>query len=238
MRFRAASANDISLANATSFAGRRMILIAGLGVFLAGPAQTYGVAVFVDPILADFGWSRSVISSAYAVGTLVGAGGVLLTGRLLDRFGHRRVLSVSALGFGGALVAMSRITDPWTLALGFALVRGFGIGAVLLASRTLVSQWYVRRRGQALSLVAVGGALSLALVPAANTFLITHLGWRTAWQLNALIIWLSLVPIATLFVRDRPEQVGQLPDGRTLTTNADASTAIPLLETAWHPRDA
>lgn len=115
--------------NITSFSGRTMILIAGLGVFLAGPAQTYGVAVFINPILEEFGWSRSVISSAYAFGTLAGAGGVVLTGRLLDRFGHRRVFAVSALGFGGALIAMSLTTDPWTLALGFALVRGFGIGA-------------------------------------------------------------------------------------------------------------
>jgi MFS family permease len=213
-----------------------MILIAGLGVFLAGPAQTYGVAVFVDPILADFGWSRSVISSAYAFGTLVGAGGVLLSGRLLDRFGHRRVLTAAALGFGLALVAASGIANPLTLALGFALLRGFGIGAVLLASRTLVLQWYVRRRGQALSLVAVGGALSLALVPATNAVLIDHLGWRATWQVNALVI-LLLAPIAALFVRDRPEVVGQFPDGQPSSITL-AGVASSDTEVAWQPHQA
>lgn len=66
-----------TVATATPFSGRRMILIAGLGVFLAGPAQTYGITAFVDPILDDLRWSRSIISSAYAFGTLVGAGGVV-----------------------------------------------------------------------------------------------------------------------------------------------------------------
>jgi MFS family permease len=214
-----------------------MILIAGLGVFLAGPAQTYGVAVFVDPMLEEFGWSRSVISTAYAFGTLVGAGGVVLSGRLLDRFGHRNVMTAAGLCFGAALVVMSLTANPVTLALGFALLRGAGIGAVLLASRTLVSQWYVRRRGRALSLAAVGGALSLALVPATNTLLIDMLGWRTTWQLNALVIWLVFVPTVALFVRDRPEQIGQFPDGRPFSP-ADGTATPDALDFAWRPAEA
>ena len=83
-----------------------MVLIAAWGVFLAGPAQTYGVSVFVDPMLEEFGWSRSLISSAYAIATLVGAVGVILTGRLLDRYGHRRVLTGAATGYSVAI-------SPW-----------------------------------------------------------------------------------------------------------------------------
>ncbi len=74
------------------FLGWYMVLIAGCGVFLAGPAQTYGVSVFVDPMRDEFGWSRSLISTAYAIATLAGAGAVMVSGRLLDHFGHRAVL--------------------------------------------------------------------------------------------------------------------------------------------------
>lgn len=213
-----------------------MLLIAAWGVFLAGPAQTYGVAVFVDPMLTAFGWSRSLISSAYAVATMIGAVGVVITGRLLDRYGHRWVLTGAALGYGLALVVMGAVSDPLTLTLGLSLLRGFGIGALLLASRTLVPQWYVQRRGRALSLVAVGGALSLALVPAANGWLIEQLGWRMTWWINALSVWLLFLPPAASFVRDRPEQVGQLPDGRpppsTQASDPDGG------ELAWQPRAA
>src|SRR5688500_4552317 len=94
-------------AGTKAFLGWRMVLIAGIGVFLVGPAQTYGVSVFVDPMLDEFGWSRGLISTAYAVATLVGASAVVLFGRLLDRFGHRAVLTGAAIGFGGALLAIS-----------------------------------------------------------------------------------------------------------------------------------
>lgn len=213
-----------------------MLLIAALGVYLAGPAQTYGVSVFIDPMLASFGWSRSLISSSYAMATLVGAGGVLLTGRLLDRYGHRKVLAGAALGFGLAMIVMGAVSDPLTLTLGLSLLRGFGIGALLLASRTLVSQWYVARRGRALSLVAIGGALSLATVPAANGWLIEQLGWRLTWWINALSIWILLLPVAALLVRDRPEHVGQLPDGRPPRMTETGSPGGD--ELAWQPNAA
>jgi len=165
-------------ARAAPFDGPRMLLVAAVGIFLVGPAQTSGVAPFVEPLLATFGWPRSVISTAYALGTLAGAGGVVVSGRLLDRYGQGRVLTGAALAFAAALLAASAIRDPLTLTLGFALLRGAGIGAVLLGSRTLNSQWYVRRRGWALSLGAVAGALSAALFPALAVALIARIGWR------------------------------------------------------------
>jgi hypothetical protein len=59
-----------------------MLLVAAAGTFLAGPAQISGVAPFVEPLLAEFGWPRSVNSTAYALGTLAGADGVVLSRRL------------------------------------------------------------------------------------------------------------------------------------------------------------
>lgn len=224
------------LARAAPFDGPRMLLVAAAGIFLVGPAQTSGVAPFVEPLLAEFGWPRSVILTAYALGTLVGAAGVVLSRRLLDRYGHRRVLTGAALAFAAALLAASAIRNPLTLTLGFALLRGAGIGAVLLGSRTLISQWYVRRRGWALSLGAAAGALSAALFPALAVFLVDRIGWRATWQLCALAIVLVLVPLAALVTRDRPEQVGQHPDGLPpLVTSSGEGVSE---EAAWRPRDA
>jgi MFS family permease len=195
------------------FSGWTILSAAGLAVFLSGPAQTYGVSPFVDPMLSELGWSRSLFSAAYSAGTLASAGALLLLGRQIDRWGNRLVLSLAAVAFAAALLIMGAVGGVATLLLGFALLRTCGSGVVTLAARTLIPHWFVRRRGRAFSLLGLAATLSLALFPATNEFLIGVFGWRGAWRANAVLILLVLLPIVAFVVRDRPEAVGQHPDG-------------------------
>jgi MFS family permease len=190
-----------------------MLSAAGLAVFLSGPAQTYGVSPFVEPMLTELGWSRSLFSAAYSVGTLASAGALLLIGRQIDRWGNRLVFSLAAVVFALALLLMSAVGGLVTLLLGFALLRTFGSGVLTLAARTLIPHWFIRRRGRAFSLLGLASTLSLALFPPLNEVLIDAFGWRGAWRANAVVIVLVLLPVVAFVVRDRPELVGQHPDG-------------------------
>jgi MFS family permease len=73
-----------------------MLAMAGLAVFMSGPAQTYGVSAFVDPMLTELGESRSLFSTTYSIGTLVSALTLLVVGRQIDRFGSRLVMTLAA----------------------------------------------------------------------------------------------------------------------------------------------
>jgi MFS family permease len=209
-----------------------MLFVGSLAVFLSGPAQTYGVSVFIDPMLADLGWSRSFISSAYSAATLLSAGAVLVVGRLNDRFGARIVMSAVSLVFVVALLTMGSVANPVTIVFGFTLLRAAGSGSLTLTARTMIAQWYVRRRGRAISLVGLGSTFSLAMIPPANAFLIEGIGWRSAWRINALIIALVLIPAAVFVVRSRPEEVGQYPDGEIPATDASGAGRFSD-EVAW-----
>jgi MFS family permease len=195
------------------FSGGIMLALAGLAVFMSGPAQTYGVSAFVDPMLTELGASRSLFSTTYAIGTLVSALTLLAVGRQIDRYGSRRVMTLAAIVFSGALFFMSGVAGVLTLALGFSLLRASGQGVLTLAARTLVPHWFVRRRGRAFSIIGLAATSSLAAIPIFNESLIRHLGWRDAWRVNSVIILLVLAPLLWLFVRDRPEHIGQHPDG-------------------------
>lgn len=194
------------------FYGWIIVFVSAMGIFFSGPGQTYSVSVFVDPLIEHFGWSRSLVSSLYSGGTL--CAGLLMTwmGRMVDRYGHRRMLPVVALLFALALVFMSFVFHPVMLFFGFMLIRLLGQGSMTLVSSTMVPQWFFTMRGRAMSLVALGGALSTALVPRFNTWLIAAYNWQIAWQLWAVVQALVMAPLAWLLVRDRPEQVGLLPD--------------------------
>ncbi len=199
-----------------------MLTISALALLLSTPAQSYGFSVFVDPMLADLGVSRSLLSVAYGVATLASAGFVFLIGHVIDRRGHRLVMAVTATVYVGALLFMGSVAGTVSLILGLTVLRTAGGSVLSLSARTLVSQWFDRRRGRAVSLINVGKTLGMAIVPSANALLIAEYGWRDTWRLNALVI-LLLVPVAVLLVRGRPEEIGQFPDGK-LADPLDAAT--------------
>lgn len=213
------------------FYGWVIVAVAALGIFFSGPGQTYSVSVFVDPLMSHFGWSRSLVSTLYSVGTLCAGIAMPWMGRQVDRFGHRRMLPLVAGGLALACLLMSMVINPVMLLIGFAFVRLLGQGSMTLVSTTMVPQWFRRMRGRAMSLAALGGAISTAALPRINTWLIETWNWRLAWQVWGLLLVLVLVPIAGVFVRNRPEEVGLLPDHATHTP--DSPVEVIADEEAW-----
>ena len=220
------------------FSGWTMLGVASLVLLLSTPAQTYGFSVFIDPMLTQLGLSRSLVSVVYTVATLVSAGAVFLVGGVIDRHGHRSVLAATTVVYAAALVVMGAVGGTWTLLLGFTLLRATGASVLTMTARTHVAQWFVRRRGRAVSVVNLGKMLGLAVVPPVNAALIQQIGWRDTWRVNALVVAL-LVPVALHLVRNRPEEVGQFPDGqRGIDAGVPADPADRLDQRSWTRREA
>lgn len=194
------------------FYGWVMVLVSSLVIFFSGPGQTYSVSVFIDSYINEYGWSRSVVSGMYSVGTFCAGMLMGFVGRLIDRYGHRRVTVAVSLLFGLACVWMSVVASVPMLLVGFFLVRLLGQGSMSLSSTTLPPQWFIKKRGVALSIVSVGGGLSLALLPPLNTWIIQNYGWRMCWWTWAALLWVVMAPLGYLLIRDKPEEVGLLPD--------------------------
>jgi MFS family permease len=114
------------------FYGWVVLAVAALGLFASGPGQSHIFSVFVLPIREDLGISRTAVASAYALATLVAALGLPYVGRLIDRFGARRVVLAVALLFGAAAIAFGQVTSLFWLTVGFAALRFLGQGSLML----------------------------------------------------------------------------------------------------------
>jgi MFS family permease len=207
------------------FYGWVMLAVAALGMFASGPAQSHLFSVFIRPISEDLGISRTAVSSAYAGATLVAAFGLPYVGQLVDRFGVRRVVLTVALSFGAACMAFGSVDDVLLLAAGFAALRFLGQGSLMLCSANLVAQWFSRKRGFALSLMALGFSASIAVHPALAQWLIDQVGWRETWLWLGLMTWALLLPLVLLLVQNRPEDLGLVPDGRPVDATSAGQTA-------------
>lgn len=208
------------------FYGWRIVGYAALAFAATGPGQTAGVSVFVDPLIRDLGMSRSAVSTAYLIGTLAGALALPWVGRALDRYGIRRTMAVIGAAFGGVLVALSMISGIVGLTAGFVGIRMAGQGALGLTATTAAALWFDRRRGTASGIVTGLGAVGISLTPLIAEALIADYGWRTAWLLCGVGVWLVVLPIALWGMRDRPAVLGQWPDGHVPPDAAAAERAM------------
>jgi MFS family permease len=195
------------------FRGWRIVLLATITAALTGPGQTVGVSVFVDPMIETLGLTRSELSTAYLIGTLLGAVALIPVGRWIDAVGARRAMTLIGIAFGLGLLVMSGVQGFVTLVLGFTLIRWLGQGSLQLVSTLAVTPWFERRRGFAFGVMTTATAVLMSLTPVLLGAAIGLVDWRIAWIIAALAIWLVVVPIARFGIIDRPSDVGQYPDG-------------------------
>ncbi|MEJ7839213.1 MAG: MFS transporter, partial [Thermomicrobiales bacterium] len=203
-----------------TFSGWRMVLVSALVVYAAAPGMTYGTTAFVDPLTSELGISRSLFSSAYAFATIASAIVLLLIGRYFDRWGSRRLMTAAIVGLGIGVLWLSFSAGPIGVFIGFAITRTFGQGIMPLASRILIPHWFLRHRGRAYSAIGIAGTMSIATLPPVHEWLITQVGWRALWRIDALVLIVALAPFVWWRVRDLPEDIGQQQDGRTTLDDA------------------
>ncbi len=195
------------------FYGWVIVFISALSIFFSGPGQTYSVSVFIDSYISEYGWSRSFVSSLYSFGTLAAGFGMAVIGRQIDRRGHRTMMPIIAAAFAAATFWMSIVIHPLMLFIGFFSIRLLGQGSMTLAGSTLAPQWFERKRGRAMSLMALGGVIGAAALPPFNAWLIETWSWQVGWRFWTVALLAIMVPLGRFLVRNRPESVGLNPDG-------------------------
>ncbi len=207
------------------FSGPRIVFFSAVLLMMSTPGQTSGVSVFIDPMMAGLDLTRSQVSTAYLVGTLLGALGLPSVGRYLDRRGPRRATMIIGAAFGAALVGMSGVGNLVFLALGFTGIRLLGQGGLSIVAGIAPGRWYERRRGAAIVATTSLGSAAAVAIPLLSTFVIIHFGWRQAWLLLAVLVWLIVPSIGRWGLIDDPTDVGQRMDGNSPGTGPQNTSA-------------
>lgn len=215
-----------------------ILLVGTFGLIMTSPGQTYAVSIFIEHFITDLGISRSLVSTLYTVGTLVGSFALPFVGRQFDKRGARTTMVVISGLFGLVCIYMGFVQNALMLLLGFTGIRMLGQGSLSLVSTNVINQWWVERRGLIMGVSGLLLALfGTGLFPNLIQGLIEQVGWRSTYMLLGGSLLLVMVPMAYLFVRHAPEMFGLLPDGR-LSPAATVTTAAPLVEEHWTREEA
>ena len=174
----------------------------------------YSFSVFYVALLEQFGWTRAASAGVFSLFVIVygvaGAG----AGALTDRFGPQRVISAGAVILSVGLVACSQLSDLWQFYLFFGVVCAIGSSAAgWIPCVVTVSGWFSRRLGAALGITSAGIGVGILLLVPFTQLMISWFGWRTAYLVLAGIVLGGVAPIALLFLRGKPEELGLMKDG-------------------------
>ena len=192
-----------------------------------------GVGTFFVALERTFGWNRTTLSGAFALSRAEGALLGPLEGFLVDRLGTRRMVIVGYLVMGLGFIFYSQIQTVWHFYVAYiAISLGSGVGG-WIAFVTLINNWFSRRRALAMSIAVSGIQLGGFLVPLMAWGIESH-GFRmTALGIGAVLIVVA-VP-ASRFIRNLPEDVGDLPDGAPAPRAGSASAPSTQADSADVP---
>jgi len=199
---------------------------------------TFGISVLMPPIAKSLHMTATQLGLAMSIVGVVGAASSFLTAWLIHRIGIRWTLTIGLgillicfLLLGGALV-----TSLAGFIVVFGISAGLGSGMFFVSIQNLIAAWFIKRRGTAMSIMITGSGLGgLVAAVAISRILIATSSWRAVFFVFAACALVAgiLVPV---FVRNKPADVGQLPDGgetgATVRTRRTYQT-----EVHWRVRD-
>jgi MFS family permease len=167
--------------------------------------------IFLKPIAEDMGWGRGALAMALLMGALGTAVAAPIAGLIIDRIGARAVMATGAAVIGLGLLAGSIVTHLWQLYLAFAFIGCGLMAATVIPCSLVISNWFVSRRGMAMSGAFVGTSVGgMVMSPIAN-WIILNWGWRTAFVLSGIEILVLVVPVVLFTIRTRPSEMGLEP---------------------------
>ena len=181
----------------------------------------HAVGPFLKPMVADLGVDRAAFSLVIALGLFLYGAFMPWVGSLADRLGPRLVTSAGSILLAVSLGLVGYCQNLWQLALVYGVLASLGLAATgPVVANAVVSRWFNRRRGTAVSLLGSASMTGMSLLVPVVAWLIQLFGWRQTYGLIGAAVLLGMLPLCLFIVRDTPESMGLAADGDALTPEA------------------
>jgi MFS family permease len=215
------------------FYGWVIVGVAFVTMGLSVNART-AFSLFLPPLIEEFGWSSGLTAGAFSFGFLVSALMSPVLGRWVDRYGPRPMIESGVALLAAGLMLAPLVHSPWQLyaTLGVLVIAG-GNCLGYTAHALFLTNWFVRRRGLAISLAFSGvGVGSILLMPWLQS-LVGRDGWRAACFTMGVAVLAILAPL-NLLLTQRPGDLGLEPDGDSVPrARAESQRTDNVVDRAW-----
>jgi MFS family permease len=219
------------------FYGWWIVFASAVGLFWTVPIAVYSFTVFMKPLMQEFHAGRAAISLAFTFQLFAGVITAPILGWLLDRYSARGLILLGTSVFG--IVLLSNRAFSGTLSHLYLLFIVMGVslhGGGPIPYGSVITRWFDKRRGLALGLMMLGIGLGAMVMPVVSQQLISRFGWRTSYQILGGVLIVIALPVVAVLLKERPQDLGLLPDGapqRITATHGETVTAGFTAQEAW-----
>ena len=199
--------------------------------FQSGSRYSFGI--IFKPMMAEMGWDRASISSVFFLNMVFFALTLTISGRLYDRYGPKWVIFISTLVLSTGYMCTALVRSLWQFHFFYGVLVAIGTGgATIPLVAAMMSKWFEKRRGLAISLALSGACLGqFILVPIINRFVLIY-SWRISYLLIGLIILAVITILVFTVFKGDPKELGVLPYGHAdVEKRADPDGFGNLVET-------
>src|SRR5947208_353950 len=182
------------------YAGWRVVAACFLiEMFLFG-FGLYGHALYLAELQRLHGWPTALISTASTLSFLLGSVLGVFANDALVRMGPKRLLLAGLSALAASTMLLAFTTTPWQLFTAYILMAfgWMGMGTVVIA--TILSSWFDRRRGLAISLAFNGATFGGIVIAPALVFLVGAIGFARAMLSATAIMLVVLLPVVVFLI--------------------------------------
>ena len=218
----------MALKKSKLFFGWWIVLASGILTFWGQGIGNFGFSALFKPIASELGLSMAATSVAAGIGKFEGCFISPVVGWLTDKFGPRWMVLSGVSIIGLSLILMNFVNSLWAFYLVWGVLLGTGanIGLMIPLDKT-VADWFVKKRGRALTTKWLFMALAAVLMVPLVAWLVSVQGWRMTCVTAGVVMLIIGLPLAWFFIKQRrPEYYGLLPDGAAIEEMAEVTQTI------------
>lgn len=198
--------------------GVLLLLLLGVG---------YAWSIFVGPLEAWFGWSRTETSLAFTLNLIFFAAGVTVCGMLSRKFHYERIAQFAGIILAGGFLLTTRITEIWQLYITYSAICGTATGILYSAIVSTLPLWFRDKSGMATGVLIMGYALSTTVLGPICQILLSTYGWKVTF-LALGVVDLVVILLGGFFVRfPNSKEFAELPQAPEATKATTHNVSTP-----------
>ena len=196
-----------------SFYGWWIVAAGAIILFVSSGIGFYGHGVILDPLRSVHGWSKGTVSSAITLFFFSNGIVGLIIGRWMDRHGPKWFLVCGSVVFGLSISALNGCNSIPQLFIAYLIMSVGFCCTSLVPVNTLITNWFIRKRGLAMSIANTGLSVGGVILVPLTSYLIIQKGLGITLPVLGCLYSMVIIPMAVFFIKQRPSDLGQYPDG-------------------------